>query len=39
VQKPSEEAAISEEGEGELRKPQGEHFDRIHIKAAPETRN
>jgi len=33
------EVALSEEGEGGLRKPQGEHFDRIHIKVTPETRD
>ena len=31
------EAALSEE-EGGLRKSQGEHFDRIHLKVSPETR-
>jgi len=39
MQEPSKEAALSEEGKGELRKPQGEHFDRFHIEVAPETRD
>ena len=39
MQELPEEAAISEEGEGGPRKPQGEHFDRIHIKVTAETRD